>query len=434
VCIHVCVSTCVYPRVCIHVCVSTCVYPRVCIHVCVSTCVYPRVCITVYRSASIACPHHTLLIHCIQERINRLPPAVKPEETKQRRSSLIRRSSFTKKRLNSTEKQDDTPDDGADALTLGGGAASHTPEKKLSAKQVVKARRRQSITMNNRVGYMHKRAIKSGRNWKRRYFILSQGVLSYYEDEFKVQKLNPKGEITIDAAATVEPDDEIIHCRKGIKLVTAGGVLYTSCDTEEERAAWIASLKAEIYTGAQAAWDRDKEHAAEGSGGGESVAGDGAGDGAGDDGRLDAGGDGSGGGNSAGDVQAGGVQAVHALPPDLEALSAEDLKQHLTARQIECATINDKAQLIEVGSTITLTHTHLHSPPLTLTSTHPNSHSPPLTPTHFYFLKPNFLTHLHALGLASLSSPSSLSSSWSCGPRCLLSQLVASRPRASIHG
>jgi hypothetical protein len=68
-------------------------------------------------------------------------------------------------------------------------------ESKKSAKEAVKARRRQSIVTNSMTGYMHKRAIKSGRNWKRRYFILSQDILSYYEDEFKVLKLNPKGEI-----------------------------------------------------------------------------------------------------------------------------------------------------------------------------------------------------------------------------------------------
>jgi hypothetical protein len=84
-------------------------------------------------------------------------------------------------------------------------------ESKKSAKEAVKARRRQSIATNSMTGYMHKRAIKRGRNWKRRYFILSQDILSYYEDECKVLKLNPKGEIKLDALSTIEIDNSPKH-------------------------------------------------------------------------------------------------------------------------------------------------------------------------------------------------------------------------------
>jgi hypothetical protein len=78
-------------------------------------------------------------ISAIQERIDCLPPAVKPEGVKRRGSKRQEKG-----------------------LRTGEGAASHTPEKKMSTKERLKARRRRSITMNNMVGYMHKRAIKSG--------------------------------------------------------------------------------------------------------------------------------------------------------------------------------------------------------------------------------------------------------------------------------
>ena len=41
-----------------------------------------------------------------------------------------------------------------------------------------------------RCGYLTKRAIKSGRNWKQRYFILHDNALVYTTDEYSAEKVS----------------------------------------------------------------------------------------------------------------------------------------------------------------------------------------------------------------------------------------------------
>jgi hypothetical protein len=80
-CIHVPVSTCLYPRACIHVPVSTCLYPRACIHVPVSTCLYPRaschvpVSTCLYPRACIHLPRATCLLPFIMLAFHHAPPS-----------------------------------------------------------------------------------------------------------------------------------------------------------------------------------------------------------------------------------------------------------------------------------------------------------------------------------------------------------------------
>lgn len=45
------------------------------------------------------------------------------------------------------------------------------------------------IQVQPRCGYLTKRAIKSGRNWKQRYFILHESALVYTTDEYSAEKV-----------------------------------------------------------------------------------------------------------------------------------------------------------------------------------------------------------------------------------------------------
>jgi len=68
-------------------------------------------------------------------------------------------------------------------------------------KRVFQKERRVSLTEMN--GYLLKRAVKSGRNWKRRYFRLQNSTLNYFTDEYAAGKKHPKGTVKLTTGTTI---------------------------------------------------------------------------------------------------------------------------------------------------------------------------------------------------------------------------------------
>jgi len=213
---------------------------------------------------------------------------------------------------------------------------------------------------------------QSGRNWKRRYFILAEGVISYYEDEFKVQKLTPKGEIELTADSTVAACDEGPDKKKekqkdkkksatsadsradeasaesadgdssvdsggsvdsvGIQIVTPGGTLIAAAADRSDQQTWIEALEMEIDKIRLAQEKADVAAAADAAA--AAAAGAGAGAGASS--------------NFVKKERRASTVSSTVLPPDLEALSLEDLKENLKIRGIPCEHITNRNELVEL--------------------------------------------------------------------------------------
>jgi hypothetical protein len=91
-----------------------------------------------------------------------------------------------------------------------------------------------------------KRAVKSGGNWKRRFFVLGENSLTYYTDEAGARRgTSPKGDILFTADSTVSPRDveSIAFC---FAIVTPEKTLYVAAQGEAEMADWIAAVRASI--------------------------------------------------------------------------------------------------------------------------------------------------------------------------------------------
>ena len=87
----------------------------------------------------------------------------------------------------------------------------------------------------HKVGTLVKRSRTQhhGRNWKRRYFVLSQGELKYYEDEYAAQGSganNPAGSISLAECVACPSSEDKPHC---IMLVrdSSDRLLMQVCDT-----------------------------------------------------------------------------------------------------------------------------------------------------------------------------------------------------------
>ena len=95
-------------------------------------------------------------------------------------------------------------------------------------------------------GFLVKRAVKSGGNWKRRFFVLGENSLTYYTDEAGARRgTSPKGDILFTADSTVSPRDveSIAFC---FAIVTPEKTLYVAAQGEAEMADWIAAVRASI--------------------------------------------------------------------------------------------------------------------------------------------------------------------------------------------
>jgi hypothetical protein len=88
-------------------------------------------------------------------------------------------------------------------------------------------------------GFLHKRAVRSGRTWKRRYFVLGDHALTYFKtDDTKQEK--PRGEFSITALTTVKPSSAREF---GMEMVSPDGLVLTlAAESVEEQHAWLDAI------------------------------------------------------------------------------------------------------------------------------------------------------------------------------------------------
>ena len=94
-------------------------------------------------------------------------------------------------------------------------------------------------------GYLVKRAMKSGRNWKTMYFVLNDDMhtLCYYKKESDFKKdpaSNIRGGITISGDTTVRQSS--IH-QNAIEVKTPNVLLYAYASTGEEQLLWVKAIQ-----------------------------------------------------------------------------------------------------------------------------------------------------------------------------------------------
>jgi hypothetical protein len=100
-------------------------------------------------------------------------------------------------------------------------------------------------------GYMWKRAINSGRNWKRRFFILypDDGRLAYYEDEASASGMkNPKGNVMLAHDAVVQEVKGKVANAFVIKVPSQSMQLFVGAESNESRQEWMGAINQSIET------------------------------------------------------------------------------------------------------------------------------------------------------------------------------------------
>mmetsp|Transcript_29279 Transcript_29279/g.47030 ORF Transcript_29279/g.47030 Transcript_29279/m.47030 type:complete len:830 (-) Transcript_29279:37-2526(-) len=98
--------------------------------------------------------------------------------------------------------------------------------------------------LESRRGWLVKRAIKSGRNWKKRFFILRNGRLSYYDQPPSGATDRPKGliELTPDAKVSAAVSTLGFGKKHAFYVEVDGKTLHLSAVSKDERDAWINAI------------------------------------------------------------------------------------------------------------------------------------------------------------------------------------------------
>jgi hypothetical protein len=92
-------------------------------------------------------------------------------------------------------------------------------------------------------GYLVKLAMGSGRNWKKRYFMLNGNTFTYYVDHKNVEKA--KGDLLLTAEATVE-ESSLPGKPFCIMITTPFHTLVVAAKDPEERDAWRVAIEKSI--------------------------------------------------------------------------------------------------------------------------------------------------------------------------------------------
>jgi hypothetical protein len=97
-------------------------------------------------------------------------------------------------------------------------------------------------------GYLNKRAVVSGRDWKKRFFMLSTNVLSYYQSETSTSQ--QKGSFHLTSATTVDADVTLMRGDKPVRFCFAVSssdkTMYLEASSQDDLESWIITLKDRI--------------------------------------------------------------------------------------------------------------------------------------------------------------------------------------------
>ena len=94
-------------------------------------------------------------------------------------------------------------------------------------------------------GFLIKRAVKSGSNWRERYFVLSDNAFTYYIDQKGAKKGAAKGTVVFskDSTVTARDVEAIAFC---FSIITADKTLYVAAQSDADMNEWIEAIQEKI--------------------------------------------------------------------------------------------------------------------------------------------------------------------------------------------
>lgn len=80
------------------------------------------------------------------------------------------------------------------------------------------------------------------KTWRRRWFVLKQGMLFWFKDHHVCRDSRPRGVIPVTSCRTVRGAADVLHKQHAFQLTTHKETMYFIADSDKEKEDWINSV------------------------------------------------------------------------------------------------------------------------------------------------------------------------------------------------
>ncbi|CAM6020712.1 unnamed protein product, partial [Sphagnum balticum] len=95
------------------------------------------------------------------------------------------------------------------------------------------------------------------KTWRRRWFVLKQGRIFWFKDNYVSPSSKPRGVILVGNCLTVKGAEDVLNKQYAFELSTSKETMYFIADTDKEKEDWINSVGRSIVRHSKSITDEE---------------------------------------------------------------------------------------------------------------------------------------------------------------------------------
>ncbi|CAM6045211.1 unnamed protein product [Sphagnum compactum] len=95
------------------------------------------------------------------------------------------------------------------------------------------------------------------KTWRRRWFVLKQGRIFWFKDNYLSPSSKPRGVILVGNCLTVKGAEDVLNKQYAFELSTSKETMYFIADTDKEKEDWINSVGRSIVRHSKSITDEE---------------------------------------------------------------------------------------------------------------------------------------------------------------------------------
>jgi len=95
------------------------------------------------------------------------------------------------------------------------------------------------------------------KTWRRRWFVLKQGQIFWFKDNYLSPSSKPRGVILVGNCLTVKGAEDVLNKQYAFELSTSKETMYFIADTDKEKEDWINSVGRSIVRHSKSITDEE---------------------------------------------------------------------------------------------------------------------------------------------------------------------------------
>jgi len=95
------------------------------------------------------------------------------------------------------------------------------------------------------------------KTWRRRWFVLKQGKLFWFKENYITRDSNPRGVVPVSTCLTVKGAEDVLNKPFAFELSTSRETMYFIADSDKEKEEWINSIGRSIVQHSRSVTDKE---------------------------------------------------------------------------------------------------------------------------------------------------------------------------------